>query len=117
MCMSSRSRKKLLSVKKNGQSRPITLFAWARAQERRPEAHERIREWVSLRECLKRIEAWSTSSSTASDIASQGGVAVESSKAGKKGNKAKKEAKSAAMETALWHFVAARGLEEELSDT
>lgn len=88
----------------------LTLF-------NRPEAHERERDWVSLKDCLHRIRAWSTDPSTSADIESQGGVVVSEGKpgkAGKKGSKAKKAQKSGAMETALRYFVVDRGLEDEL---
>jgi len=81
---------------------------------RRPEAHERIREWVTPRECLARIQAWSNSPATAGDIAAQGGVVVESKskKAGKEGSKAKRDKKSGAMEMALRQFVDLKGWEK-----
>ena len=83
----------------------------------RPEAHERERKWVSLKECQSLIRAWSIDPSTSEDIASQGGVVVEEAKlgkAGKKTSKAKKDQKSGAMATALEHFALARGLEDDL---
>jgi hypothetical protein len=81
---------------------------------RRPEAHERIREWVTPHECLARIQAWSNSPATAGDIAAQGGVVVESKskKAGKEGSKAKRDKKSGAMEMALRQFVDLKGWEK-----
>jgi len=80
----------------------------------RPEAHERIREWVAPRECLARIQAWSNSPATAGDIAAQGGEVVESKskKAGKEGSKAKRDKKSGAMEMALRQFVDLKGWEK-----
>jgi len=75
----------------------------------RPERHERVREWVSPRECLSRIQAWSNSPGTAEDIAAQGGVVVESKKAGKESSKAKRDKKSGAMEMALRQFVELKG--------
>jgi hypothetical protein len=78
----------------------------------RPESHERIREWVSPHEALMRIQAWSNSPATACDIAAQGGVVVESKKAGKESSKAKREKKSGAMEMALRQFVELKGWEK-----
>ena len=78
----------------------------------RPERHERVREWVSPRECLSRIQAWSNSPGTAQDIAAQGGVVVESKKAGKESSKAKRDKKSGAMEMALRQFVELKGWEK-----
>ena len=75
----------------------------------RPERHERVREWVSPRECLSRIQAWSNCPGTAEDIAAQGGVVVESKKAGKESSKAKRDKKSGAMEMALRQFVELKG--------
>jgi hypothetical protein len=75
----------------------------------RPESHERIREWVTPNECLERIQAWSNNPSTSEDINSQGGVVVQSDKAGKKSSAAKREKKSGAMEMALREFVALKG--------
>ena len=78
----------------------------------RPESHERIREWVTPTECLERIQAWSNNPSTSDDIISQGGVVVQSAKAGKKSSSAKREKKSGAMEMALREFVALKGWEK-----
>jgi hypothetical protein len=78
----------------------------------RPESHERIREWVTPTECLARIQAWFNNPSTSEDITSQGGVVVQSAKAGKKSSAAKREKKSGAMEMALREFVALKGWEK-----
>jgi hypothetical protein len=96
--------------KLNGLSFPIRQAKLIR----RPEAHERIREWVSPHECLARIQAWSNSPATSGDIAAQGGVVVErkSKKAGKEGSKAKRDKKSGAMEMALRQFVELKGWEK-----
>jgi hypothetical protein len=107
---SLRHRKKPSLLRLNGLSFPIVQAKLMR----RPEAHERIREWVSPHECLARIQAWSNSPATAGDIAAQGGVVVESKskKAGKEGSKAKRDKKSGAMEMALRQFVDLKGWEK-----
>lgn len=79
----------------------------------RPEKHERIREWVSPRECLTRIQAWTQDPATSEDIIAQGGVVIESTKSGKKTSSAKREKKSGAMELALRQFVDLYGWDKD----
>jgi hypothetical protein len=79
----------------------------------RPEKHERIREWVSPRECLAGIQAWTQDPTTSEDIIAQGGVVIESAKSGKKSSSAKREKKSGAMELALRQFVDLYGWDKD----
>jgi hypothetical protein len=98
--MPSRSPKRLLPLKMIGMFENRQLRA-----DVRPEKEERVREWVSPRECLKRIQDWTKDPSTSEDIISQGGAVIESRKSDKKSSSAKRDKKSGAMEMALRQFV------------